>query len=227
MRRLPQSVAYTAVFKLFLSSDHITAATGKTVAITISKAGAAFANPNAGASNATEISGGWYKFALDTTDTSTLGDLVLVGTATACDTADIVMYVVSATTGGASNLDGTVSTRASQTSVDAVDDFLDTEIAAIKAKTDLIPASPAATGDAMTLTAAYDFAMGSVAMTEAYAADGATPTPVQALYLIQQMLADFAIVSTTLTVRKLDGVATAATFTLDSATTPTAKTRAT
>jgi hypothetical protein len=34
------------------------------------------------------------------------------------------------------NLDGTVSSRASQTSVDTVDDFLDTEVAAIKAKTD-------------------------------------------------------------------------------------------
>jgi hypothetical protein len=67
------------------------------------------------------------------------------------------------------NLDATVSSRASQTSVNTVDDLLDTEIAsisaaitvvddlldteiaAIKAKTDLIPASPAAVGSAMTL----------------------------------------------------------------------------
>ena len=41
---------------------------------------------------------------------------------------------------------------ASQTSVDTVDDFLDTEIAAIKTKTDTLPASPAAVGSAMTLT---------------------------------------------------------------------------
>lgn len=109
MRRLAQSTAYTVVFKVFLSSDHVSAATSKTVAITISKAGGAFGNPNAGASNATEISGGWYKFVLDTTDTGTLGDLVLVGTATACDTADIVMMVVSATTGGATNLDASVN----------------------------------------------------------------------------------------------------------------------
>lgn len=45
------------------------------------------------------------------------------------------------------NLNATVSSRASQTSVDTVDDFLDTEIAAIKAKTDNLPASPAATSD--------------------------------------------------------------------------------
>ena len=37
------------------------------------------------------------------------------------------------------NLNATVSSRASQTSVDAVDDFLDTEIAAIKAVTDVLP----------------------------------------------------------------------------------------
>ncbi len=64
-------------------------------------------------------------------------------------------------------------------------------------------------------------------MTEAYAADGAAPTLAQALMMIQQMLGDFAISGTTLTVRKVDGATTAATFTLDSATTPTDLTRAT
>ncbi len=36
---------------------------------------------------------------------------------------------------------------ATQASVNTIDDFLDTEVAAIKAKTDLIPAAPAAVGD--------------------------------------------------------------------------------
>lgn len=49
------------------------------------------------------------------------------------------------------NLNATVSSRASQASVDTVDDFLDTEVAAIKAKTDNLPASPAAVGSQMTL----------------------------------------------------------------------------
>jgi hypothetical protein len=45
------------------------------------------------------------------------------------------------------NLNATVSSRASQASVDTVDDFLDTEIAAIKAKTDNLPsAAPGAAG---------------------------------------------------------------------------------
>lgn len=49
----------------------------------------------------------------------------------------------SASSLGLSNLDATVSSRASQTSVDTVDDFLDTEVAAIKAKTDNLPSDPA------------------------------------------------------------------------------------
>jgi len=77
-----------------------------------------------------------------------------------------------------------------------------------------------------TLSSAYDFAKGTVAMTESYAADGAAPTPEQAIYLIQQSLHEFAISGTTRTVKKLDGATTAATFTLDSSTAPTSTTRA-
>jgi hypothetical protein len=39
-------------------------------------------------------------------------------------------------------IDATIGSRATQTSVDAIDDFIDTEVAAIKAKTDLIVAFP-------------------------------------------------------------------------------------
>lgn len=45
------------------------------------------------------------------------------------------------------NLNATVSSRASQTSLDTVDDFLDTEVAAIKAKTDNLPSDPADASD--------------------------------------------------------------------------------
>ena len=64
-------------------------------------------------------------------------------------------------------------------------------------------------------------------LTESYAADGVAPTLAQALFLIQQSIGDFSIVGTTLTVKKLDGSTTAATYTLDSATDPTSRTRAT
>jgi flagellar capping protein FliD len=77
----------------------------------------------------------------------------------------------------------------------------------------------------VSLTSTYDFAKGTTAMTEAYAVNGAAPTPVQALYAIHQMLMDFAISGTSYTVKKLDNSTTAFTVTLDSATTPTSASR--
>lgn len=64
-------------------------------------------------------------------------------------------------------------------------------------------------------------------LTESYAADGAAPTLTQSLMLIQQLLGDFSISGTTLTLKKVDGSTTAATFTLNSASAPTSITRAT
>lgn len=80
-------------------------------------------------------------------------------------------------------------------------------------------------GDAMTLTAAYDFAKGTVAVTESYAANGVAPTPVQALLGIHQMLMQFAIGGTSYTVKKLDNTTTAFVVTLDDATNPTGAAR--
>ena len=65
------------------------------------------------------------------------------------------------------------------------------------------------------------------AMTESYAADGATMTVAQALYLIAQTIGEFSVSGTTVTVKKLDGSTSAATYTLDSSTAPTSRTRAT
>jgi hypothetical protein len=88
------------------------------------------------------------------------------------------------------------------------------------------PAKTAAqAGDAMTLTAAYDFGKGTVAMTESYAANGIAPTPIQAIYAIQQMLMDFSISSTSYTVKKLNNSTTAFVVTLNDATNPTAAAR--
>lgn len=98
------------MMKLFLTGT-TTPATGKTVAVTLSKNGAAFANPNAGATNATEVSNGWYKFTNDTTDSNTIGDLVVRGTATGCDDTERVFSIVSATTGGLTNLDAAITSR--------------------------------------------------------------------------------------------------------------------
>jgi len=64
-------------------------------------------------------------------------------------------------------------------------------------------------------------------LTEAYAANATAPTLAQAIFLIQQSLHEFSISDVTRTVYKLDGAATAATFTLDDADAPTSTTRAT
>jgi len=93
--RIPQSTSKLVVFKAYLASDHATEATGKTIAITISKNGGAFGNPNAGATNATEISSGWYKVTLDTTDTNTLGPVAVRGAVATIDDVGILLEVVS------------------------------------------------------------------------------------------------------------------------------------
>lgn len=109
-----QSTSRVVNLKVFLTSDHVTPATGKTVAVTIGKNGGGFGNPNAGATNATEISNGWYKVTLDTTDTNTVGDLIVRGTATGCDDSERVFDVVKATNGGMTAIpDTAVTTNAS------------------------------------------------------------------------------------------------------------------
>lgn len=69
------------------STDHISAKTGLTVTVTVSKAGGAF---GAAGGTITEVSSGWYKIALTTTDTNTLGDLAYHCTSTGADATDFV-----------------------------------------------------------------------------------------------------------------------------------------
>lgn len=70
-------------------------------------------------------------------------------------------------------------------------------------------------------------AVGSVAFTEGYAADGAAGTLPQILYLIQQALTEFSVSGVTGTIKGLDGSTSKATFTLSDASAPTSITRAT
>jgi hypothetical protein len=140
------------------------------------------------------------------------------------------------------NVNATISSRASQTSLDTLDDYVDTEVAAIKTKTDQLTFTVAnqvdanAFGDltatmkasvtAAVPTAAQNFAaVLTSTLTESYAANNVAPTLAQAILLIQQSLHQFSIAGTTRTVKKLDNSTTAAVFTLDSATAPTSTTR--
>jgi hypothetical protein len=85
-------------------------------------------------------------------------------------------------------IDAAITSRASQASVDTVDDLLDTEVAAIKAKTDLIPDSPAAVGSAMTLTSGERDSI-AAALLDLSAGVEVGLTPRQALRLMAAALA--------------------------------------
>lgn len=85
---------------------------------------------------------------------------------------------------------------------------------AIKGATDMLPCS---------ITIDLDDSL----VAESYAADGAQPTHSQMLYMLWSAMADFSIAGTTITCKKLDGSTTAMTFTLNSSTAPTSRTRAT
>jgi hypothetical protein len=87
MANYAQSTAYTRMFLMVLSSDHVSPATGLTVVVTLSKAGGAFA---AAGGTVTEVSSGWYKIALTTTDTNTLGDLAFHCAVATADNTDFV-----------------------------------------------------------------------------------------------------------------------------------------
>ncbi len=317
MTWLKQSTAVTVPVGPFVdSTDGVTAETALTISqadIRLSKNGGAFAQTN-NATGATHMENGWYGVPLDTTDTNTLGSLVVaVNESGACPawrnfmvvpanvwdsmfgadklqvhadeiTAGLITAAAIATdaidadaiadnainagaiatgaitaakfaagaidaaaiaTDAVAEIQSGLATAAALATVDGIVDdilvdtgttlpatlstiagYLDTEIAAIKAKTDNLPAAPAATGD-IPSAASIAAAVLTTQMTESYSTDGAAPTLAQAQFLTMQRLYDFAISGTTITVKRIDGSTTAATITIDSATTPTSSARAT
>ena len=81
----PKGVAYTRLFKLIASSDHLSLLTGASPTVNLSKAGAAF---GAAGGSVAEVANGWYKVSLNTTDTNTAGDLAFYITAASADDTD-------------------------------------------------------------------------------------------------------------------------------------------
>ena len=202
MNILKQSTAATIKLGPFVDdTDGKTAETALTIGqadIRLSKNGGDIAQSN-NTAGATHDELGYYDIPLDTTDTGTLGRLrVLVSKAgalpvwqdflivtanvfdTFCSTGSLNVNAVSLSTDAitAASVKADAVTKiqnglATAAALDAVDNFVDTEVAAIlaavdtevaaiKAKTDNLPASPAAVGSAMTLTAAYDKAKDDV-----------------------------------------------------------------
>src|SRR5437016_7700218 len=113
MGLLKLSTTYTRLFFLVSSTDHVSAKTGASPTVNLSKAGGSFA---AAGGAVTEIGSGWYKIALTTTDTNTLGDLAFHITASGADDTDFVDQVVAidltdAAALGLSRLDAAISSR--------------------------------------------------------------------------------------------------------------------
>lgn len=92
MREIKQSATANVMVFMADSTDHITGKTGLTLAVTISKDGAAFASITP---TVTERGNGWYNVALATGDTGTTGDLVVRATATGADPGERTLNVVA------------------------------------------------------------------------------------------------------------------------------------
>ena len=239
---LKQSTAYTFRFGPFLDdTDGKTAETGLTISqadVRLSKNGGNFAQKNESSSSShDEI--GYYIVVLDTTDTNTVGELLVAvhesGALPVFKTFQVVEEAIYDAVFAAS---ATLITK-----IDAIDTVVD----AVKVVTDAISTNGSGLSavpwnsswdaevqsectDALNAydppTKAEMDAMWTTAMTESYASDGAAMTPAQALYMILCAVSEFAISSTTITGKKLDGSTTAMTWTINSASSPTSRTRA-
>ena len=154
-------------FILLLTSDG-SPLTGATPSVTISKDGGAFASA---ANTPAEIGNGYYYIDLAATEMTVTNNVIVRATATGAQPTAVVWEPeqamptiptaadnATAVWGAASKIVTIDSTQAATLATAATLTTVGDNVAAVKAKTDNLPASPAATGDAMTLTSAYDAA---------------------------------------------------------------------
>lgn len=86
---------------MYDSSNHVTGKTGLSPTVVVRKEGGSFATPSGAVS---EIGNGFYKVAGNTTDTNTLGGLVLSATASGADQATQGFQIVAFDPLSATNL---------------------------------------------------------------------------------------------------------------------------
>lgn len=94
MRSIKKSNSAVVMVLLTSSSDHISGAEGLSLTISASKDGGDFA---AISPSVQDKLYGWYRIELSSSDTDTVGDLVLHITATGADPADVIFSVVEYT----------------------------------------------------------------------------------------------------------------------------------
>lgn len=246
--RKQSTTDYPIIFWMADSTDHVTGKTGLTPTVTISKNGGAF---GAASGAVSEIANGWYSLAGNATDRNTLGSLAINAAATGADDADLLCQIVSydpfadiaaILTDTGTTLDGKLNTidgivddilvdtgTTIPATLTTIDDFLDTEVAAILEDTGTtIPAQISGLNNlsAANVNAELVDVLRTDTIPDSYATDGSQPTMAQAVLAIWQFLTEKSVSGTTVTVNKPDGSTAAMTFTLDSATAPTAITRA-
>ena len=239
---LKQSTAYTFRFGPFLDdSDGKTAETGLTIEdshIRVSKNGGNFID-KAETSNSAHDEAGFYVVVLNATDTNTVGELQIACHMSGALPVFKTFYVLEEAI-----YDAMFASSANLiTKVDAIDTVVDSilvdtaEIGSAGAGLTAVPWNSSWDAEVQSECTdalnAYDpptkaemDAMWTTAQTESYASDGAAATPAQLLYMIYCCVGEFAISSTTITGKKLDGSTTAMTWTINDASNPTSRTRA-
>ena len=150
---------------ILLSTTDGSPITVATPSVTISKDGAAF---TAATNTPAEIGNGYYYINLTDAETTVTYNVVIRATATGAQPTAVVWEPEqaiptaadnAAAVWGAQTKEVTIATAQADTFATAAAlTTVGDNVAAIKAKTDNLPATPAATGDAMTLTSAYDAA---------------------------------------------------------------------
>lgn len=139
------NTAFNWRFKMVDAADFATPKTGLTVTVQVSKAAAAFAGLT-GSPSVTEIANGWYTVTVAAGDMNTT-DVILKATATGAAQTDEAFYLDDQRTSDVYSRIGAPAGASIAADIVVIDDFLDTEIAAIKAKTDNLPSDPADASD--------------------------------------------------------------------------------
>lgn len=142
MRSLKQSTAANVMVFMTDSADHVAGKASLTLTITASKDGAAFASISP---TVTERGNGWYNLALTASHTDTLGDLALHVTATGADPSDLLCRVSARVVDDV--LPTTSYTAPDNAMITAIAGYVDTEVSAIKAKTDQLNFTVAGNAD--------------------------------------------------------------------------------
>lgn len=123
-------------------------------------------------------------------------------------------------------LDLILDARASQSSVDTIDDLLDTEVAAITSSLTTLSTDVGAVPTNAELTTALAASWTTALAEPAARTDGSPGSPSQYLHELLASQQEKSISGTTMLWKKLNGSTTLATMTLDSSSAPTSVTRA-